>query len=106
MDFSMAMRMQRMGIRPMAIGARRSGNNLGTEAIHLYRRKMTKMQQTGIRLMAIGAQRMDSGPRAKANCYIREARRKGKSLKKYRCTIDRPQSEGYITTYGKAEGCC
>ena len=40
------------------------------------------MQRTGIRLMVACTQQMDSSPMAKANHYIREARRKGKSPKK------------------------
>ena len=39
------------------------------------------MQKMGIRPMAVGTQRTDSGPRAEANHYIREAQRMGKSLK-------------------------
>ena len=31
--------------------------------------------------MVVGAQRIDSGPKAEANRYMREAWRKGKSLK-------------------------
>ena len=65
----------------MVIGAQRSGDNLGTEAMHSHQRKVTKMQQTGIKPMAASTQRTDSGPRAEANHNIRKVQRKGKSLK-------------------------
>ena len=74
MDFLMTMGMQQMRIRPMAIGARCSGDNLGTEAIHSCQWKTKKMQRTGIRPMAIGTQQTDSSLRAEANHYIRGAR--------------------------------
>ena len=77
----MAMGMQRTGIRSMTVGTQCSGDNLGTEAIHLYQWKTTKTQRTGIRSMAASAQRTDSDPRAEANHYMIGARRKGKSLK-------------------------
>ena len=53
-DFLMAMKIQQMGIRLMAVGAQLLGDNLGTEVMHSYLRKATKMQRTGIKLMAIG----------------------------------------------------
>ena len=80
-NYTMAMGMQRMRIRPMAVGTQRSGDNLDTEATHSRQRKMTKTQQMGIKPMATGAQRMDSGPKAEANHYMREAWRKDNSLK-------------------------
>ena len=42
MNFSMAIGMQWMRIRPMAVGAQRSSGNLDTEATHSYHWKMTK----------------------------------------------------------------
>ena len=84
MDYPMAMGIQRTGIRPMAVGIQCSGDNLDTEATCSCQWKMTKTQSTGIRPMVVGAQRTDSGPKAEAKHYMREAWRKGKILKNVR----------------------
>ena len=65
----------------IAVGTRHLGDNLGTEVIHSYQQKTTKIQWTRIRPMAAGTQETNSGSRAKANHYIRGARRRDKSLK-------------------------
>ena len=81
MDYLMAIGMQQTGIKPMIVGARRSGDNLDTEVIHSYQQKMITMQRMVIRLMVACAQRMDPSPKAEANHYMREAWQKGKSMK-------------------------
>ena len=80
-DYPMAMGIQQMRIRLMAVGTRCSGDDLDTEATCSYQQKTTKMQRMGIRSMVTSAQWTDSDSKAKANHYIREAWRKGKSLK-------------------------
>ena len=71
LDFSITVRMQGTGDRPMAACTRYSGDNLDTGAIHPSQQKMTKRQPTGIRPMATGTRHVDSSPRAETNPYLK-----------------------------------
>ena len=73
MNFSMAVGMQQMGNRPMAVGTKYLGDDLDTAAINPSQWKMTKRQQTRIRPIAVGIQYADSGPRVETNPYLRRA---------------------------------
>ena len=80
----MAIGMQLTGTRSMVVDAKRSGHNLDTEATRSFKSKMTKIQRTRIQPMAVATQQTDSGPKAEAKHYMREAWWKGKSLKNVR----------------------
>ena len=94
---------QWMGIRPEAIGTRRtdipmvvgvqqiedrslaacirySGDDLDIKAIHLSQQKMTKKQQIGNRPMATGTRRENFSPRDKTNRYLKQVQQMGKRL--------------------------
>ena len=73
MDYPMAMGIQLMGIRSMAIGTRCSGDNLDTKATRSYQWKITKSQRMRIRLMATGTQWTDSDMKAEASHYMKKA---------------------------------
>ena len=76
----MAVGVQQMGDKLVAVCTQYSGDNLNIEVTHPSQRKMIKRQRTVNRLMVVGTRRADFGPKAETNIYLKLVRQMGKSL--------------------------
>ena len=82
MNYSMAVVIQRMGIRLMAVGIQCLSDNSDTETTHSYQQKMTKTLQMGIKPMVAGIQQMNFDSRAEASCSHPQGLRKALHMDK------------------------